>query len=110
MNIYIFIIPYLIDVSGDRFVQSGSWDSIHVVEAVETGSKANTTTYKLTTTIMLHISIDKVELGKTMLSGSLTRQVTISSYSSPLLKLSSSPYYYHNHYFCYLSKVYVFYY
>jgi hypothetical protein len=71
------IIPFSLDVSGDRFVQSGTWDSIHVIEAVETGSKTNTTTYKLTTTIMLHISIDKVQLGKTMLSGSLTRQVTI---------------------------------
>ena len=73
----------MLDVSGDRFVQSGSWDSIHVIEAVETvggGSNnnkanSNTTTYKLTTTIMLHIGIDKVELGKTVLSGSLTRQV-----------------------------------
>ena len=43
---------------------------IQVVE--ESASKA---TYKLTTTVMLHMEVDKEVVGKTILSGSLTRQV-----------------------------------
>ena len=62
-----------IDVSGHRFVKSGTWDSIHVVEVAEEG--AGRATYKLTTTIMLHTEVEKAELGDTNLSGSLTRQV-----------------------------------
>ncbi len=57
----------------DRFVKAGCWDSIHVVEALET-DKSNAT-YKLTTTVMLHMTVDKAELGDTVLAGSLTRQV-----------------------------------
>jgi len=63
----------MLEVSGDRFVQQGSWDSINVVEVTEeSASKAN---YKLTTTIILHMGVDKLEVGTTTLSGSLTRQV-----------------------------------
>ena len=43
---------------------------VQVVE--ESASKA---TYKLTTTVMLHMEVDKEVVGKTILSGSLTRQV-----------------------------------
>jgi len=63
-------------VEGDRFVKTGCWDSIHVVEATENDSKTSAT-YKLTTTVMLHMGVDKVELGDTILSGSLTRQVRV---------------------------------
>jgi hypothetical protein len=38
----------------------------------ESATKA---TYKLTTTVMLHMDVDKELVGKTSLSGSLTRQV-----------------------------------
>ena len=62
------------DVEGDRYVKTGCWDSIHVVEAVENDSKTSAT-YKLTTTVMLHMGVDRAELGDTVLSGSLTRQV-----------------------------------
>lgn len=55
-------------------MKSGSWDSIHVVEAVEANNKTSAT-YKLTTTIMLSMSVEKQEVGETLLSGSLTRQV-----------------------------------
>ncbi len=67
-------ITFLVDVEGDRYVKSGCWDSIHVVEAVENNSKSSAT-YKLTTTIMLSMSVEKQEVGETLLSGSLTRQV-----------------------------------
>lgn len=63
-------------MEGDRFVKTGCWDSIHVVEATENDSKTSAT-YKLTTTVMLHMGVDKVELGDTLLSGSLTRQVRV---------------------------------
>lgn len=62
-------------MDGDRYVKSGCWDSIHVVEAVEASNKASAT-YKLTTTIMLSMSVEKQEVGETLLSGSLTRQVS----------------------------------
>ncbi len=70
---------------------SGSWDSIHVFEAVERGRQAH---YKLTSTIMLHlltkkgsdgdgrsVASDKKGMegwkrdGEISLSGSMTRQV-----------------------------------
>jgi capping protein beta len=53
-------------------VKEGCWDSIHVVEVVEEAGRA---TYKLTTTVMLRMAVDKEEVGNTNLSGSLTRQV-----------------------------------
>lgn len=60
-------------VSGDRFVREGSWDSIHIVEAIEDAS-GRTATYRLTTTVMLGMSVDRGDVGDTNLSGSLTRQ------------------------------------
>jgi capping protein (actin filament) muscle Z-line, beta len=59
---------------GDRYVKNGNWNSIHVVEAVETEG-AKSATYKLTTTVMLSMNIDKQEFGETLWSGTLTRQV-----------------------------------
>lgn len=64
-------------VTGDRFVQVGTWDSINVVEVREESStKAS---YKLTTTVLLHMGVDKTEVGNTTLSGSLTRQTELTS-------------------------------
>jgi len=60
-------------VQGNEFVKDGCWDSIHIVEATEEGpGKA---TYKLTTTVILHMGVDREEVGNTTLSGTLTRQV-----------------------------------
>ncbi len=54
-------------------MKQGEWDSIHVVEVRNDGpSKA---VYKLTTTVMLNMNVEKNEVGETSLSGSLTRQV-----------------------------------
>jgi len=66
------------NVEGDRFVKNGCWDSIHVVEAVESDSKTSAT-YKLTTTVMLSFAVDKAEVGETVLAGSLTRQTELTS-------------------------------
>eukprot|EP01034_Spumella_vulgaris_P030776 gene30776-38040_t len=66
------------NVEGDRYVKSGSWDSIHVVEAVEANNKTSAT-YKLTTTIMLSMSVERQEVGETLLSGSLTRQTELNT-------------------------------
>lgn len=58
-------------VSGHEFVQTGAWDSIHVVEVAEApDKKAN---YKLTTTVMLSMDVHKAAVGDSNLSGSLTR-------------------------------------
>ena len=65
----------MIVVDEERSVKEGCWDAIHVVEVEEHGPKR--ATYKLPTTIMLHMVVDKPELGDTVLSGSLTRQVHI---------------------------------
>ncbi|KZS94183.1 F-actin capping protein beta subunit [Sistotremastrum niveocremeum HHB9708] len=50
---------------------SGSWDSIHVFEAVERGRNAH---YKLTSTIMLQLVTRSPGTGEVNLSGSMTRQ------------------------------------
>jgi hypothetical protein len=72
------------EIEGNKFVKQGCWDSIHVVEVRnESASKA---VYKLTTTIMLSMSVDKSVVGDTNLSGSLTRQVK-AIYTSQLLLL-----------------------
>lgn len=64
---------FLIGVQGNEFVKEGCWDSIHIVEAVEESSSR--ATYKLTTTVILHMGVDREEVGCTTLSGTLTRQV-----------------------------------
>lgn len=65
------------NVEGNRFVSNGSWDSIHVVEVNEISpAKA---TYKLTTTVMLSMSVAKDVVGNTNMSGSLTRQSEMTS-------------------------------
>lgn len=70
---------------GDRYVKNGSWNSIHVVEAIENDSKS--ATYKLTTTVMLSMNVNKQEVGETLWSGSLTRQVGNAKVLSILLLL-----------------------
>jgi F-actin capping protein, beta subunit len=61
-------------VEGTESIKEGSWDSIHIVEAQENKIPGKTT-YKLTTTCMVHMGVEKPEVGNTSLSGSLTRQV-----------------------------------
>ncbi|KAM3077046.1 F-actin-capping protein subunit beta [Clarireedia jacksonii] len=51
---------------------SGSWDSIHVFEAVD---RARTAHYKLTSTVILSLSTGNPELGDMDLSGNMTRQI-----------------------------------
>ncbi|TGO20466.1 hypothetical protein BPAE_0293g00030 [Botrytis paeoniae] len=51
---------------------AGSWDSIHVFEAVD---RARTAHYKLTSTVILSLSTDGNELGEMDLSGNMTRQI-----------------------------------
>mgnify|MGYP006081594689 CR=1 FL=1 len=64
-------------MQSDKFVKEGSWDSIHIVEVMEeTGSKS--ATYKLTTTIMLNMTVNNADLANTGLSGSLTRQSEVT--------------------------------
>lgn len=64
------------NVQGDRFVKSGSWDSIHIVEVTDNKTSA---TYKLTTTVMLGMNVDKQEVGEATWSGSLTRQTEVNA-------------------------------
>lgn len=49
----------------------GVWDSIHVFEAID---RARTSHYKLTSTVILHLSAANEALGEMDLSGNLTRQ------------------------------------
>lgn len=64
-------------IENNRFVSQGGWDSIHVVEVNEISpTKA---TYKLTTTVMLSMSVAKEVVGSTNMSGSLTRQSELTS-------------------------------
>ncbi|KAJ9164857.1 F-actin capping protein [Coniochaeta hoffmannii] len=50
----------------------GVWDSIHVFEASERG---RTTTYRLTSTVILSLSSSNNTLGEMDLSGNMTRQI-----------------------------------
>ncbi|KAI9851763.1 MAG: F-actin-capping protein subunit beta [Thelocarpon superellum] len=50
----------------------GAWDSIHVFEAVD---RARTAHYKLTSTVILHLSTHTESLGEMDLSGNMTRQI-----------------------------------
>lgn len=52
---------------------SGSWDSIHVFEAIE--KNARQSHYKLTSTVILNLGDSKPELGSMDLSGNMVRQV-----------------------------------
>lgn len=63
-------------VEGNQFVNNGFWDSIHVVEVVE--SSKTKATYKLTTTVMLSMTVQKEEVGNSIMAGSLTRQTESS--------------------------------
>ncbi|KAI9698382.1 MAG: F-actin-capping protein subunit beta [Candelina mexicana] len=50
----------------------GAWDSIHVFEAID---RARTAHYKLTSTVILHLSTGAESLGEMDLSGNMTRQI-----------------------------------
>ncbi|MCJ1298479.1 F-actin-capping protein subunit beta [Hypocenomyce scalaris] len=50
----------------------GGWDSIHVFEAID---RARTAHYKLTSTVILHLSTGNESLGDMDLSGNMTRQI-----------------------------------
>ena len=54
--------------------RGGSWDSIHVFEAAER-TRTRSAHYKLTSTVMLHLTRRKDALGDMELGGSMTRQV-----------------------------------
>ena len=59
-------------VSGHEFVTEGCWDSIHVVEVnLEEGGKA--ALYKLTTTVILTMDVQKESVGDTNLSGTASK-------------------------------------
>lgn len=58
-------------VENQEFVQAGSWDAIHVIEVEMKGKVAS---YRLTTTVILSMTVAREELGTTNLSGSLSRQ------------------------------------
>jgi len=50
----------------------GVWDSIHVFEATD---RARSCHYKLTSTVILHLSTSTDSLGEMDLSGNMTRQI-----------------------------------
>ncbi len=61
-------------------MKQGGWDSIHIIEVQENDTKTSAT-YKLTTSIMLTMSVEKAEVGSTNWSGTLTRQVRIQKFA-----------------------------
>ncbi|KAJ0399067.1 hypothetical protein P43SY_008687 [Pythium insidiosum] len=66
------------DVLSSRFVENGSWNSIHVFEVQESTEPAvagkKKATYRLTTTVLLAMKVNRPELGDTTFDGTLTRQ------------------------------------
>src|SRR5579859_3009729 len=61
------------------------WDSVHVFEAVD---HTRTASYKLTSTVMLHMTTSTSTLGSMNLSGNLTRQVLRSLYPPSIVSLN----------------------
>jgi F-actin capping protein, beta subunit len=57
-------------------ISGAGWDSVHVFEAVD---HARSASYKLTSTVMLHMTTSTPTLGSMNLSGNLTRQVRLAS-------------------------------
>jgi capping protein (actin filament) muscle Z-line, beta len=53
-------------------ISGAGWDSVHVFEAVD---HTRSVSYKLTSTVMLHLTTSTSRLGSMNLSGNLTRQV-----------------------------------
>lgn len=82
----------ILDVKGAQYVKNGSWHSIHVVE-VQEDAVQHATTYKLTTTILLTMDVEKVQLGTTNLAGNVTRQcentITNPKGSDPSIHLTN---------------------
>lgn len=71
-------------VQSQKFVSKGSWDSIHVVECTPEGGAGaveGTATYKLTSTVMLNMGVNKEQVGDTNLSGCMTKQQTKANLS-----------------------------
>ena len=67
------MIPVLDEDGGLMVATAGAgWDSVHVFEAVD---HTRTASYKLTSTVMLHMTTSTSTLGSMNLSGNLTRQV-----------------------------------
>ena len=59
-------------VAPENSKSEGSWDSIHVFEAID---RARTAHYKLTSTVILSLSTGNDALGEMDLSGNMTRQI-----------------------------------
>ena len=58
----------------DAGVASGSWDSVAVIEVCEDAPSKGMASYKLTTTIMISMDVEKDAVGTASLAGNLTRQ------------------------------------
>ena len=67
------------DVLDQRFVEKGAWHSIHVIEVQQVSDVLDKTkkkaVYRLTTTVLLAMKVNRPELGDLLLDGTLTRQV-----------------------------------
>ena len=78
-SMYLIKCNCYLGVVGNKYVQAGSWDSINIIDVKEVSpTKA---VYKLTTTIILGMGVNKSEVGDTNLSGTLTRQVCILGFT-----------------------------
>jgi len=64
------VCPSVVVTPGSK--TSGAWDSIHVFEATD---RARMSHYKLTSTVILHLSNETEALGEMDLSGNMTRQI-----------------------------------
>jgi capping protein beta len=60
------------DVDNENDLKAGWWDSVHVFEVEE--KKANTFSYKLTTTVMISMKLESGSIGVVDLSGNMTKQ------------------------------------
>ena len=71
-------------VAGHKYVDQGSWDSIHVVEVQETSK--TTASYKLTSTVILDMNVKKEAVGDCNVAGTMTKQASKTSDFDPKVK------------------------
>lgn len=77
LNVRPFFFLAFIEADGSKSI-SGCWDSVHVLDVIDEVNdkgRISTTTYKLTSTIMLWMETEKDNTGTMDLSGNMTRQV-----------------------------------
>ena len=71
----------LIECEKNKGVSKGVWDSINVIDIKqESAGSKNRLVYKITSTVILEITMENEQTGEVVLSGGLTKQVHLNKF------------------------------